>query len=107
MGFVTDFNSATAVMSGISIDKETKMATIGDLHQARQDRPTHDQIEKRAYELYLKEGEECSPTEYWLRAEEALLQEYGKKRKAIKSRSATAESAPMSRKRLLNKNVAE
>jgi len=107
MGFVTDFNSATAVMSGIPIDKETKMATIGDSQQARQDRPTHDQIEKRAYELYLKEGEECSPTEYWLRAEEALLQEYGKKRKAIKSRSATAESAPMSRKRLLNKNVAE
>ena len=102
MGFVTDFNSATVVALGISTDKETKMATIGDLHQARQNRPTHDQIEKRAYELYLKEGEEYSPTEYWLRAEEELLQEYGKKRKAIKSRSATAGSEPTSTKQLIN-----
>jgi len=34
--------------------------------------PAHDAIEKGAYELYLKSGEELSATEYWLMTEEYL-----------------------------------
>jgi hypothetical protein len=34
--------------------------------------PTHDEIQNRAYHLYLKNGEEFSPMEYWLIANEEL-----------------------------------
>jgi hypothetical protein len=37
--------------------------------------PTQDEIEKRAYDLYLKDGEVYSTSEYWLIAEEGLKKE--------------------------------
>jgi hypothetical protein len=37
--------------------------------------PTREEIEKRAYDLYLKGGEELSALEYWLSAEEQLKNE--------------------------------
>ena len=37
--------------------------------------PTHEEIEKRAYELYVQNGEGCSPEEYWLMAEKELKRE--------------------------------
>ena len=37
--------------------------------------PSYEEIEKRAYELYLQDGERFSATEYWLRAEEELKNE--------------------------------
>lgn len=36
---------------------------------------THDQIETRAYELYLARGEDSSAVENWLAAEEQLKEE--------------------------------
>ncbi len=36
---------------------------------------TRQEIEKRAYELYLQAGEGCSPEEYWLMAEKELKRE--------------------------------
>ena len=39
-------------------------------------KPTHDQIAARAYDLYLKDGrQEGRSMEYWLRAEQLLMQE--------------------------------
>ncbi len=37
--------------------------------------PTHHEIGKRAYQLYLQAGEGCSPEEYWLMAEKELKRE--------------------------------
>ena len=37
--------------------------------------PTREEIEERAYDLYLKGGEELSALEYWLSAEEQLKKE--------------------------------
>lgn len=34
--------------------------------------PTHDEIEKRAYDLYQQGSEEFSATEYWFMAEDEL-----------------------------------
>lgn len=39
------------------------------------DFPKRDQIETRAYELYLARGEDSSATENWLAAEDQLKQE--------------------------------
>jgi hypothetical protein len=41
----------------------------------RENLPTQDEIEKRAYDLYLKDGEVFSTSEYWLIAEEGLKKE--------------------------------
>ena len=41
-----------------------------------QKQPTRDQIEQRAYEIYLQEGgQDGSAEEHWLRAESELLAE--------------------------------
>jgi len=37
--------------------------------------PTQDEIEKRAYDLYLKDGEVFSTSEYWRIAEDGLKKE--------------------------------
>ena len=37
--------------------------------------PTHKEIERRAYELYVQNGEGCAPEEYWLMAERELKRE--------------------------------
>jgi Protein of unknown function (DUF2934) len=42
-------------------------------------RPTHEQIEQRAYQLYVRRGDAAgSDTEDWLQAERELLEEQGK-----------------------------
>ena len=51
------------------------MANIKDLYVARENQPTHEEIKERAYQLYQKDGEEFSPTEYWLKAEAELQRE--------------------------------
>jgi hypothetical protein len=38
------------------------------------DSPSYNEIQKRAYELFLKHGENFSPKEYWLWAEKELRQ---------------------------------
>jgi hypothetical protein len=48
------------------------MPTNRDSQSNTETLPAHDRIEKRAYELYLRGGEEFSATEYWLIAEEEL-----------------------------------
>ena len=45
------------------------------MSRTEDDFPTHDQIETRAYEIYLARGEESSAVENWLAAEEQLQQE--------------------------------
>ena len=45
------------------------------MSHAEDDFPTHDQIETRAYELYLVRGEDTSAIENWLAAEEELRNE--------------------------------
>jgi hypothetical protein len=56
-----------------------------DIHKELEKTPTHDEIQKRAYELYLKSREEFSAKEYWLIAEEELRQERANKSAPIKS----------------------
>jgi hypothetical protein len=41
---------------------------LEDLQYAA-DEPTHEEIQKRAYELYLDKGEQFSSTQYWLAAD--------------------------------------
>lgn len=51
------------------------MAPTKELEEIGQDRSTHDQIEQRAYEIYLKHnGEEGHALEDWLAAEEEVRQ---------------------------------
>jgi hypothetical protein len=46
-----------------------------DLQGMTAEIPTHDEIEKRAYDLYLQDGEVFSTSEYWLIAEDGLKKE--------------------------------
>jgi hypothetical protein len=54
------------------------------------DFPTHEQIEARAYEIYLERGENSSAVENWLIAENQLRQEHTSKPVTFKSMEATA-----------------
>jgi hypothetical protein len=51
------------------------MANNRDSQSNTENLPTHDEIEKRAYDLYLEGGEAFSAAEYWLIAEEKLKNE--------------------------------
>jgi hypothetical protein len=51
------------------------MPNSRDLQGTTEELPTQDEIEKRAYDLYLKSGEVFSTTEYWLIADEELKKE--------------------------------
>ena len=48
------------------------MSTSIDSRSNTENLPTHGEIEKRAYDLYLQSGEVFTATEYWLIAEEEL-----------------------------------
>jgi len=52
------------------------------------DFPTRDQIETRAYELYLARGEDSSAIENWLAAEDELKREHASA--PLRSKSASA-----------------
>jgi|HubBroStandDraft_1064217.scaffolds.fasta_scaffold1723191_1 hypothetical protein len=54
------------------------------------DFPTHEQIETRAYEIYLDRGENSSAVENWLIAENQLRQEHTSKPITFQSMAATA-----------------
>ena len=45
--------------------------------------PTHQEIEKRAYEIYLKSDEDGHDLDHWLAAEEELLGEYARRKTVI------------------------
>ena len=51
------------------------MPNSKDLQSNTENLPTHEEIEKRAYELYLQGGDVFSATEHWLIAEEQLKTE--------------------------------
>ena len=51
------------------------MPNSRESHTDRENLPTQDEIEKRAYDLYLKDGEVFSTSEYWLIAEDGLKKE--------------------------------
>jgi hypothetical protein len=57
---------------------------MSDIHKELEETPTHEEIQKRAYELYLK-GREVSAKEYWLIAEEELRRGRANKSAPIKS----------------------
>ena len=53
--------------------------------------PKHEEIERRAYELYLESGGiDGRSVEHWLIAEEQLQQEHASRRESIPEKSKTA-----------------
>ena len=68
---------------------------MSDIHKELEETPTHEDIQKRAYELYLKSREEFSAKEYWLIAEEELRRERADKSAPIKSPSFTARQSEL------------
>jgi DUF2934 family protein len=55
--------------------------------------PSHEEIEQRAYELYLRGREGVSAQEYWLRAEDELRQNHDKQREPITLKSKTVAAS--------------
>lgn len=51
------------------------MVDIRESQGINEEPPTHEQIQKRAYELYLKSGGDGNAHEHWRIAEEELRQE--------------------------------
>jgi hypothetical protein len=51
------------------------MEDIKDLRSATEQLPTHEEIQKRAYDLYSKSAQELPANEYWFMAEEELKTE--------------------------------
>jgi hypothetical protein len=61
-----------------------------ELEDTKESLPTHEEIEKRAYELYRQAGDEGTAIEYWLIAEAVLMQEHAKGASAsLKRKAAT------------------
>lgn len=55
----------------------------------KQQQPTVQEIQLRAYEIYLeRKGAPGNPSEDWLRAEREVLQKYAPKPRAPKSKAA-------------------
>ena len=46
-----------------------------NLQRTTEQVPTHEEIQKRAYDLYSKSGQDFSAKEHWLMAEEQLKNE--------------------------------
>ena len=66
------------------------LTTQGTDERTASQKPTHDQIAAKAYELYVQHGrQEGRSEEYWLRAEQWLTEKY--------LRSATEASIPNQR----------
>ncbi len=62
------------------------------MRDGEQELPTREQIEVRAYEIYLQRGgEDGRPEDDWLQAEQELLDEYAAS-SAPKTATATASS---------------
>jgi len=58
--------------------------------------PTRDQIEQRAYEIYLQEGgPDGRAEEHWLRAESELLAESGVTRATAVTPTPLTEKSPL------------
>jgi hypothetical protein len=56
------------------------------------DSPSHEQIETRAYEIYLSRGENSSAVANWLAAEDQLRQEHASAQIKFKAASAGERS---------------
>ena len=69
------------------------MANGRDLHSTTVELPTHDEIEKRAYDLYLEGGVAFSATEHWLIAEEQLKNERTMAQAKLPKEKAAAAAA--------------
>jgi hypothetical protein len=65
---------------------------MANIHNELEEGLTHEEIQKRAYELYLKSREEFSPQEYWLFAEQGLRQEQAKRREPIPPKGKTGKA---------------
>ena len=66
-----DYATVRCCFSGFSPAFENRR----DSRASAGNRPNQNEIEKRAYDLYLKDGEVYSTSEYWLIAEEQLKKE--------------------------------
>jgi hypothetical protein len=73
------------------------MTEILDSQRIKEELPTHEEIEKRAYELYLESGSDGQSIEHWLMAEEELLQKRGNRREPIASYTSAKRTASASR----------
>lgn len=60
---------------------------------------SYEEIQQRAYELYLKEREQFSAQEYWLRAEEELRLEQEKRREPIPAKGKTLAGGAVAQRR--------
>ena len=66
------------------------MGNERELEDTKESFPTHEEIEKRAYELYRQAGDEGTAIEYWLIAEAELKRGYAKGPSAsLKKKAAT------------------
>jgi hypothetical protein len=73
------------------------MAEILDSQRIKEELPTHEEIEQRAYELYLESGSDGQSIEHWLMAEEELLQKQRNRRGALASPTPAKRTASTSR----------
>ena len=83
---------ATSVPGSVDRSVDLKSA----VNPAVEEGPTYEEIQKRAYELYLKSREEFSAQEYWLLAEEGLRQEQAKRREPIPPKGKTGKAGAAS-----------
>ena len=75
------------------------MTDIRDSQGIKEALPTHEQIEKRAYELYLNNGGDGHADEHWLIAEEELRQKQAKGRDLMPSKSNTVIAGAVRRQK--------
>lgn len=74
------------------------MTQTKELEEINEEKLTHEQIEKRAYEIYLqRNGEEGHALEDWLIAEEELMRERPKRESAPLKRKTEPNSLLLSR----------
>jgi hypothetical protein len=92
--------------SACSVDSGTRRnSPVADAKESRaesseedieQSFPTHDEIEKRAYQLYLERGQDGSHAiEDWFNAEDELRQEYANRKAASQKNKATTIAGPV------------
>ena len=56
--------------------------------------PKHEDVETRAYEIYLRDREDRHAIEHWLIAEEGLRQEHATQREPVPLKAKTVVAGP-------------
>jgi hypothetical protein len=66
------------------------MTILRDVQNTEKRSPSHEEIEKRAYEIYLEHGEDGHDVDDWLLAENELKQKYASRGPIPLKSTATA-----------------